>query len=176
MVALGDRAHAQKARRARLAAMRTKERTVRRANRWHPALPFWQRTRNRLIARRRAPGEAVFSTLKRHHGFARARYASFAGNAGRAFAALTRLNPPRARTRLAAAWARRLSHAGAALATPPPGGSGRVRASRNHPRNPSPRRAATFAAQSERGNPEKSLPGLVEHGRLANLHPGCDCF
>jgi transposase, IS5 family len=99
----GDRAYEQKARRARLAARRIKDRTMRRANKWHPVLPFWQRKRNRLIARRRAPVEAVFSTLKRHYGFARARYASLARNATRAFAALTMVNLLRARNRLAAA-------------------------------------------------------------------------
>ncbi|MGA9867296.1 MAG: IS5 family transposase [Acetobacteraceae bacterium] len=98
----GDRAHEQKARRARLAAKGIKDRTMRRANKWHPVLPPWQRKGNHLIARRRAPVEAVFSTLKRHYGFARARYASLARNAARAFAALTMLNLLRSRTRLAA--------------------------------------------------------------------------
>lgn len=97
----GDKAYEQKARRARLAAMRIKDRTMRRANRWHRELRYWHRVRNRLIARRRAPVEAAFSTLKRHYGFARARYASLAGNAMRAFAALTMLNLLRARTKLA---------------------------------------------------------------------------
>lgn len=99
----GDRAYEQKARRARLAGQGIKDRTMRRANRWHPALGVWQRTRNRLIARRRAPIEAVFSTLKRHYGFTRARYASLARNAMRAFAALSMLNLLRARSMLAAA-------------------------------------------------------------------------
>jgi transposase, IS5 family len=55
------------------------------------------RRRNHLIARRRAPVEAVFSTLKRHYGLARARYATLARLAGRCFAALTMLNLCRAR-------------------------------------------------------------------------------
>ncbi|HJS84571.1 MAG TPA: hypothetical protein VJ779_03855, partial [Acetobacteraceae bacterium] len=47
------------------------------------------------------PVEAVFSALKRHYGLAHARYASIAGNAGRAFAALAMLNLLRARAALA---------------------------------------------------------------------------
>lgn len=37
-----------------------------------PVLPYWQGVRNRLIAARRAPVEAVFSALKRIYGRARA--------------------------------------------------------------------------------------------------------
>ena len=93
----GDRAYEQKVRRARLRAQGIKDRTMRRANRWQPVLGPWRRKLNRLIARRRGPVEAVFSTLKRHYGLARARYASLRANAGRAFAALTMLNLCRAR-------------------------------------------------------------------------------
>ena len=93
----GDRAYEQKARRVRLRTLGIKDRTMRRANRWHRTLKPWQRRRNHLIARRRAPVEAVFSTLKRHYGLARARYATLARNAARCFAALTMLNLCRAR-------------------------------------------------------------------------------
>jgi len=93
----GDKAYESKRRRQRLRAQGIKDRTMRRANRWHRVLPARLRRRNHLIARRRAPVEAVFSALKRLYGQSRARYASLARNAGRAFAALTLLNLCRAR-------------------------------------------------------------------------------
>lgn len=93
----GDRAYENKHRRRRLEAQGIKDRTMRRANRWQPVLPARLQLRNRLISRRRAPVEAVFSALKRLYGMGRARYASLARNAGRAFAVLTLLNLCRAR-------------------------------------------------------------------------------
>lgn len=97
----GDKAYEHTERRRRLRALGIKDRLMHRANRWHPTLPAWQQRRNSGIARRRAPVEAVFSTLKRHYGLARARYVTLARNAARAFAALTLLNLCRARRRLA---------------------------------------------------------------------------
>ncbi len=51
-------------------------------------LPHWQQVRNALIARRRAPVEAVFSALKRLSGGARA-LSSLARNACDLLAILT---------------------------------------------------------------------------------------
>lgn len=96
----GDRAYENKVRRQRLRKLGIKDRTMRRANRWHPVLPPRMQLRNRLISRRRAPVEAVFSALKRLYGLRRARYATLARNAGRAFAAVTLLNLCRARAML----------------------------------------------------------------------------
>jgi len=93
----GDRAYTHKGRRERLRAQGIKDRTMHRADRWHPVLPRWKQRHNWLISRRRAPVEAVFSALKRLYGLRRARYAFLARNAGRAFAALTMLNLCRAR-------------------------------------------------------------------------------
>jgi IS5 family transposase len=97
----GDRAYTHKGRRQRLRALGIKDRTMHRANRWHPVLPFWKQRHNQLIARHRAPVEAVFSALKRFYGLRRARYATLIRNAGRAFAALTMLNLCRARAMVA---------------------------------------------------------------------------
>lgn len=93
----GDKAYEHKERRRRLRALGIKDRIMHRADRWHRVLPPLLQRRNDLIARRRAPVEAVFSALKRRYGLHRARYATLARNAARAFAALTLLNLCRAR-------------------------------------------------------------------------------
>jgi IS5 family transposase len=93
----GDRAYMNKARGQRLKQRGIKDRTMHRANKWHPELPRWKQRHNALIARRRAPVEAVFSALKRFYGMGRARYATLERNTGRAFAAITMLNLCRAR-------------------------------------------------------------------------------
>ena len=59
-------------------------------------LPRWQEKRNALIARRRAPVEAVFSAGKRLYGLTRARYASLLRNAARAITVFTVYNLRRA--------------------------------------------------------------------------------
>ena len=59
-------------------------------------LPRWQRIRNRLIARRRAPVEAVFSAAKRLYGKARTRCHSLEPNAADFFAFATVYNLRRA--------------------------------------------------------------------------------
>lgn len=93
----GDRAYENKVRRQRLKEQGIKDRTMRRANKWHPVLSARMQRRNQLISRRRAPVEAVFSALKRLYGMGRARYATLARNAARAFTALALLNLCRAR-------------------------------------------------------------------------------
>jgi transposase, IS5 family len=87
-----DRAYDMKARRQRLRAAGIQDRLMHRANKHHPKLPFWKQRRNQLIARRRAPVEAVFSAMKRLYGKARARCHSLERNAADFFAFLTIFN------------------------------------------------------------------------------------
>jgi IS5 family transposase len=73
-----DRGYENKRRRARLKARGIKDRIMHRRHKHLPVLPPWQRLRNRLIGRIRAPVEAVFGTLKRGYGRARSRYVGLA--------------------------------------------------------------------------------------------------
>jgi transposase, IS5 family len=73
-----------------------KDRIMHRRHKHIARLPHWQQRRNDLIARRRAPVEAVFSAGKRLYGLGRARYASLASNAARALAIFTAYNLRRA--------------------------------------------------------------------------------
>lgn len=82
----GDKAYPQRARHQRLKKLGIKDRIMRRADRWHPALPRWRRRWNDLVARRRAPVEAVFSAMKRLYGLGRARCTTLARNAADVFA------------------------------------------------------------------------------------------
>jgi IS5 family transposase len=91
-----DKAYEQKERRARLKAAGIKDRIMHRRHKHIARLPRWQEKRNGLIARRRAPVEAVFSAAKRLYGLARARYASLVRNAARAMAVFTVYNLRRA--------------------------------------------------------------------------------
>ncbi len=68
-----DRGYEGRERRVRLKAAGIKDRILHRRHRYMPVLPHWQARRNRLIARRRAPVEAVFSAMKRLYGKARTR-------------------------------------------------------------------------------------------------------
>ena len=92
----GDRAYEKKARRRALKAAGIKDRIMHRRHKHLAALPRWQAIRNRLIARRRAPVEAVFSALKRIYGKDRARCHSLKRNAADFFAVLTVYNLRRA--------------------------------------------------------------------------------
>lgn len=74
----GDRAYPLKARRARLKSLGIKDRIMHRADKHHPRITGWRARWNRLVARRRAPVEAVFSAMKRLYGLARARSPSLA--------------------------------------------------------------------------------------------------
>jgi len=76
-----DRAYESKARRARLKAAGIKDRLMHRRHKYMPKLPPWMARRNDLIARRRAPVEAVFSAMKRLYGKARTRCHSLTRNA-----------------------------------------------------------------------------------------------
>jgi len=91
-----DRAYEHKARRRRLKAAGIKDRIMHRRHKHLPVLPRWQQRRNHLIARRRAPVEAVFSALKRLYGLGRARYRTLARNTARLIAAATAYNLRRA--------------------------------------------------------------------------------
>jgi len=97
----GDKAYPQQARHQRLKRLGIKDRLMRRANKWHPELPRWRRRWNDLVARRRAPVEAVFSAMKRLYGLARARCTTLARNAADVFAFAAIYNLRRAMIRTA---------------------------------------------------------------------------
>lgn len=97
----GDRAYEKRERRQRLKAAGIKDRIMHRRHRYMPVLPRWQMRRNHLIARRRAPVEAVFSAMKRLYGWSRARCHSLTRNAADFFAFLTIFNLKRAAARTA---------------------------------------------------------------------------
>lgn len=69
----GDRAYPLKERRARLKRLGIKDRIMHRADKHHPKITGWRARWNNLVARRRAPVEAVFSAMKRLYGLGRAR-------------------------------------------------------------------------------------------------------
>lgn len=81
-----DRGYEGRDRRAALKAAGIKDRIMHRRHRYLPVLPRWQRLRNRLIARRRAPVEAVLSAAQRLYGKARTRCHSLERNAADFFA------------------------------------------------------------------------------------------
>jgi transposase, IS5 family len=81
-----DRGYEGRERRAALKAAGIKDRIMHRRHRYMPLLPHWQAVRNRLIARRRAPVEAVFSAAKRLYGKARTRCHSLERNKADFFA------------------------------------------------------------------------------------------
>lgn len=91
-----DRAYEHKGRRARLKQAGIKDRIMHRRHKYMGALPHWQQRRNHLIARRRAPVEAVFSALKRLYGLARARSLTLERNLTRLLAIVTAYNLRRA--------------------------------------------------------------------------------
>ena len=76
-----DKAYDTKARRERLRARGVKDRIMHRPNKHHPELPHWQKRRNALLSRVRAPVEQIFGTLKRGYGYRRVRYLGLAPNA-----------------------------------------------------------------------------------------------
>lgn len=92
----GDRAYPLKARRARLKHLGIKDRIMHRADKHHPRLSRWRARWNDLVARRRAPVEAVFSAMKRLYGLARARSPSLAYVAADVFVFATIYNLRRA--------------------------------------------------------------------------------
>jgi IS5 family transposase len=92
----GDRAYPLKARRARLKSLGIKDRIMHRADKHHPKITGWRARWNGLVARRRAPVEAVFSAMKRLYGLARARSPSLIYVAADIFAFATIYNLRRA--------------------------------------------------------------------------------
>lgn len=91
-----DRLYESRARRTRLKARGIKDRIMHRRHKHMPVLPRWMAARNRLIAKRRAPVESVFSAMKRIYGKARARCHSLAANAADFLAFATVFNLRRA--------------------------------------------------------------------------------
>ena len=91
-----DKAYDTKARRARLRARGVKDRIMHRPNKHHPALPHWQKRRNALLSRVRAPVEQVFGTLKRGYGYRRVRYLGLEPNATELWLKCTAYNLKRA--------------------------------------------------------------------------------
>ena len=91
-----DRIYESKRRRAALKACGIKDRIMHRRHKHMPALPPWMAVRNRLISRRRAPVESVFSAMKRLYGKARARCHSLTVNAADFLAFATVFNLRRA--------------------------------------------------------------------------------
>ena len=91
-----DRGYESKAHRAGLLAQGIKDRIMHRRHKHIAALPSWQQRRNALIARRRAPVEAVFSAMKRLYGKARTRCHSLAANTADLIAFATVYNLRRA--------------------------------------------------------------------------------
>ena len=80
-----DKAYGTKERSEWLKAMRIKDRIMRRGNKHHPELLYWERRRNKLIARLRSPMEGGFGTLKRSYGYSRVRYRGLERNATELF-------------------------------------------------------------------------------------------
>lgn len=97
-----DRGYESKVLRARLRERRIKDRIMHRRHKYLPTLPPWMQRRNDLIARRRAPVEAVFSAMKRLYGKGRARCCSLRANAADYLAFATAYNLRRASILLAA--------------------------------------------------------------------------
>ncbi len=69
-----DKAYESKERRERLRAQGVKDRIMHRGHKHQTELPHWQRRRNGLLSKVRAPVEQVFGTLKRSYGYWRVRY------------------------------------------------------------------------------------------------------
>ena len=76
-----DKAYESKARRARVRVQGINDRIMHRSHKHQRGLPYWQQRRNALIAKRRAPVEHVFGTLKRSDGYRTVRYLGLARNA-----------------------------------------------------------------------------------------------
>ena len=81
-----DRIYESKARRAALKQQGIKDRIMHRRHKYMPVLPPWQKRRNQLISRHRAPVESVFSALKRIYRKGRTRCHSLTANAADFFA------------------------------------------------------------------------------------------
>jgi IS5 family transposase len=96
-----DKGYENKHRRARLKAAGVRDRICHRSHKHQKGLPHWQSVRNAAIAKRRAPVERIFGTMKRTFGFARARYTDFCANFADAVRFATVYNLRRAASLLA---------------------------------------------------------------------------
>ena len=76
----GDRACYSRERSRRLRSRGVKDRIMKRASKHNPELKPWEKTRNLLISKLRAPVEKVFGTLKRSYRYERVRYEGLARN------------------------------------------------------------------------------------------------
>ena len=97
-----DKGYESKHRRQRLRQAGVKDRICHRAHKHLKELSRWLTVRNGLIAKRRAPVESVFGTMKRGFGYVRARYCNFAANVADAFRFATVFNLRRAASLAAA--------------------------------------------------------------------------
>lgn len=86
-----DKGYDTHARRAALRARGIRPRLMRRANKHHP-LTSRQKRANHLIGQVRGRVETAFAVLKRHYGFARARYRTLARNNARLLLCCTAIN------------------------------------------------------------------------------------
>lgn len=77
----GDRAYESRERRNWLKSLGIKDRMMHRSHKYQATLPYWQKRRNELISRVRAPVEKVFGTLKRTYCYSRVRYMRLDRNA-----------------------------------------------------------------------------------------------
>lgn len=77
----GDRAYESRERRNWLKSVGIKDRMMHRSHKHQATLPYWQKRRNELISRVRAPVEKVFGTLKRTYCYSRVRYMGLDRNA-----------------------------------------------------------------------------------------------
>ncbi len=79
-----DKAYESKERRKRLRACGINDRIMHRSHKNQAELPYWQRRRNALVSKVRAPVEGVFGTLKRSYGYWRTRYVGLEKNVAEA--------------------------------------------------------------------------------------------
>ena len=79
-----DKAYESKERRKRLRASGINDRIMHRSHKNQAELPYWQKKRNALVSKVRAPVESVFGTLKRSYGYWRTRYMGLEKNAAEA--------------------------------------------------------------------------------------------
>ena len=69
-----DKAYESSERRERLRAQGVKDRIMHRGHKHQTGLPHWQRRRNGLLSKVRAPVEQALGTLKRRYGYWQVRY------------------------------------------------------------------------------------------------------
>lgn len=91
-VVYADKAYDSKARSAALKARGIRNGIMRRGHARRPALSRWERRRNALLVKRRAPIEPLFALLKTVYGFARARYRGLARNSAALHLAAAAIN------------------------------------------------------------------------------------